>query len=309
KPTKELVDINTVLKNTIDLRAYQMRISNITAEQHLSPNLPRTYANSGQLQQVFLNMVINAEHAVAAAHNSGQITVKTAALNDHIRVSITDNGIGIPPENMNKLFDPFFTTKGDHGGTGLGLSISYGIIKEHHGKITVNSRPGEYTTFVIDLPIVVNDEEMEQIKNSLKPAKAPSPKTEKRILVIDDESNICRVLYRLLSSAGYQVDTISDARAAIIQLKGVTYDLILLDIKMPGMNGIQFYEHLKAIDTSLPNKVICLTGDVISLQNQTFFEKMSVPYITKPFDIQDLIEKVKHNLGGNDAEETSADCR
>ena len=307
KTTKEYVDINAVLKSTVDIRAYEMKTNSVEVVSRLDPDLPKTMANTGQLQQVFLNIVINAEQAIGMAHVPGKLLIKTEIANSKIRVSITDNGVGITKENLNKLFDPFFTTKGDNGGTGLGLSISYGIIKEHKGKIKVKSIPGKGATFIIELPIVSQAIEPEKVPNEASVRRSgETSNTGKRIFVIDDEPNICRVLYRLLSSNGYDVETVSNAQQAIDKLKDANlYDLILLDLKMPGINGIDFYEAMEKIDPLLPNKVICITGDIISTQNKEFLEKAKLPCVTKPFSIDELMLIVKSNLGEKDAKKAS----
>lgn len=309
KPVKEYGDINAILKSTIEIRAYEMRNNNIEITTRFDPELPRTMANFGQLQQVFLNIIINAEQAIAAAQTQGKLVAKTEHGKGKIIISISDNGAGIVKENMNKLFDPFFTTKGDSGGTGLGLSISYGIIKEHNGKIKVKSQQGKGATFIIELPVVAQVSEPER-KLEQPSGKSIKPlSTDKKIIVIDDEPNICRVLYRLLSSAGYQVETISDAQLALSKLKDTNFDLILLDIKMPGMSGIEFYEKMQKIDPALPQKVICITGDIISTQNKIFMEKTSLPCVTKPFSVNELLLQVKSNLGVRNAQETRTNCR
>ena len=305
KTTKEYVDINAVLNSTLDIRAYEMKTNSIEVVSRFDPDLPKTMANTGQLQQVFLNIVINAEQAMAMAHVTGKLSIKTEIVNSKIRVSIADNGVGITKENLNKLFDPFFTTKGDNGGTGLGLSISYGIIKEHKGKIKVKSIAGKGATFIIELPIISQTGEPEKTLSEV-PVRKPKGvlNSGKRIFVIDDEPNICRVLYRLLSSNGYDVETVSNAQQAIDKLKDANlYDLILLDLKMPGINGIEFYEAMEKIDPLLPNKVICITGDIISTQNKEFLEKAKLPCVTKPFSVEELMLTVKSNLGEKDAKE------
>ena len=311
KTTKEYVDINAVLKSTLDIRAYEMKTNSIEVVSRFDPDLPKTMANTGQLQQVFLNIVINAEQAITMARVTGKLSIKTEIVNSKIRVSIADNGVGITKENLNKLFDPFFTTKGDNGGTGLGLSISYGIIKEHKGKIKVKSIAGRGATFIIELPIVSQTVESEKTLSEV-PVRKPegAQNSGKRIFVIDDEPNICRVLYRLLSSNGYDVETVSNAQQAIDKLKDANlYDLILLDLKMPGINGIEFYEAMEKIDPLLPNKVICITGDIISTQNKEFLEKAKLPCVTKPFSVDELMLTVKSNLGEKYAKEAGINRR
>lgn len=308
KPGKEMVNINSLLQSTLDLRAYELRVHNIKVNQALDPALPATMANPGQLQQVFLNIIVNAQHAITAVEKPGEISVQTEYTNGVIRVAITDNGTGIAPDTMQKLFDPFFTTKTDSGGTGLGLSISYGIIQEHLGKILVESQPGEFARFIIELPVVQSPATDNPERKPAPGQITPGPVNAKKILVIDDEPQICRVLYRLLSTTGFQVDTIFDAQTALERLESVNYDLILLDIKMPGMTGIQFCEKLRGINPGLLGRVICVTGDIISRPVQAFLNRTGLPFITKPFLFEDLMDKVKTNLGGTDAEKKSIDC-
>ena len=297
RPDKEYVDINSIITSTMEIRSYEMRTNNIEINSKLNPDLPRTMANIGQLQQVFLNIIINAEQAMTRTNQGGILDIETQHLNGNIRVSITDNGPGIARENIGKLFDPFFTTKGEDGGTGLGLSISYGIINEHSGKIRARSTPGKGATFIVDLPIIAENKQPDKTQPS-DIEDEPKELGGANIMVIDDEPNICRVLDRLLSREGYYVETTSDAKLALEKLNNTNYDLILLDIKMPGMNGIEFYKRIKQINPSLQQKVVCITGDVISTQNKAFLDKARIPCITKPFTVDDLIHQVKSGLGG-----------
>jgi len=295
RPEKEYADINAILANTLAMRSYEMRTNNVSVTQDLDEDLPRTMANVGKLQQVFMNIIVNAEQAMATAHNRGDLSVRTEQVDGQIRISIADDGPGVPEDIIDKLFDPFFTTKSDYGGTGLGLSISYGIVKEHDGKIYVRSVPGKGATFVIDLPVVaeVTRPSKEEV------AGKTSPKvTSARILVVDDEPHICRALDRLLTHEGHKVHTSGSAEAALRRLAKVRYDLVLLDIRMPGMSGIELYERMEDIDPSLQRRVICVTGDVISARNKVFLEESGIPCVAKPFGVDELMRLVKQVLGG-----------
>jgi len=296
RPEKEYADINYIVKSALDIRSYELRTNNIEVITQLAPDLPRTMANVGQLQQVFLNIIVNAEQAMARANGRGRLLVKTEKVNGYIRVSIADNGPGISKDNLGKIFDPFFTTKGEDGGTGLGLSISYGIIKEHRGKIRARSTLGKGTTFIIELPIL---KEAKPEEDAEPAEEEPQRVSGARILVVDDEPNICRVLERLLSREGHSVDTMPDAQRALDSLRDTKYDLILLDLKMPGMSGIEFFNQMKEIDPSLEGKVVCITGDVISPRNKAFLDSTRIPCIVKPFTAEQLMRQVKLGLGGN----------
>jgi two-component system NtrC family sensor kinase len=150
---KVLVDINSIIQGVLQLRSYEQRTRNIEVDTRFASDLPQVMGNGTQLQQVFINIVINAEQAMVGAHGMGKLTIATERIGDIVRVSITDDGPGISPDNMKKLFTPFFTTREVGKGTGLGLSICHGIVTEHGGKLYAKSELGSGATFVVDLPI------------------------------------------------------------------------------------------------------------------------------------------------------------
>lgn len=155
-PSRSLESINDIIDKAIELRSYWLRTSNIEIVRDYSQDIPTLYVDSQQIQQVILNLIMNAEHAIVESKKErGLIRFSTTFNNkdQKIVVSITDNGKGIPQDIIHRIFDPFFTTKPVGIGTGLGLSISHGIIKEHGGDIMVQSKIGEGTTFIIELPL------------------------------------------------------------------------------------------------------------------------------------------------------------
>jgi len=150
---KAMVDINSIIQGVLQLRSYEQRVSNIEVAARFASDLPEIMGNGAQLQQVFLNIIVNAEQAMFEAHNRGKLTIVTERVGDVVRASFTDDGPGISPDNMKQLFTPFFTTREVGKGTGLGLSICHGIVTEHHGKIYAESEYGKGATFVVELPI------------------------------------------------------------------------------------------------------------------------------------------------------------
>jgi PAS domain S-box-containing protein len=150
---KSPTDINSIIQGVLQLRSYEQRVSNIEVDARFASALPPVMGNGAQLQQVFINIIINAEQAMIEAHGKGKLTIATERVGDIVRASITDDGPGISPDNMKKLFIPFFTTREVGKGTGLGLSICHGIVTEHGGKIYAESELGKGATFVIELPI------------------------------------------------------------------------------------------------------------------------------------------------------------
>jgi len=150
---KQMLNINDVINKVLELRAYEQRVENIKVKSLFEPGLPEVMADYFQLQQVFLNIIINAEYFMIKAHNSGKLTITTERVGDIIRASFADDGPGIAKEDLGHIFDPFFTTKEVGKGTGLGLSICHGIMAEHGGRIYVESELGKGTTFIVELPI------------------------------------------------------------------------------------------------------------------------------------------------------------
>jgi len=152
-PAKELVDVNIIIDKVLALRAYEHKVSNIEINIQSASDLPEIMADHFQLQQVFFNIVINAEHFMIEAHGRGTLTITTERTGETVITSFTDDGPGIDKGNLGHLFDPFFSTKEVGKGTGLGLSICHGIITEHNGRIYAESQLGKGATFVVELPI------------------------------------------------------------------------------------------------------------------------------------------------------------
>jgi len=152
-PAKQLVNISDIIEKVLELRAYEQKVNNIRVKRRFAADLPEVMADYFQLQQVFLNIIINAEHFMIEAHSRGTLTITTEKVGNVVRASFADDGPGIPEENLGHLFDPFFTTKEVGKGTGLGLSICHGIVTEHGGRIYAESRLGGGATFSVELPI------------------------------------------------------------------------------------------------------------------------------------------------------------
>ena len=151
---KQPVDINGIITSVLELRAYELKVHNIEVITGFAPALPRVQADGFQLQQVFLNIVINAEYFMIESHGKGKLSIITEQDDGIVRASFTDDGPGISEQNLRHIFDPFFTSKEVGKGTGLGLSICHGIVTEHGGKIYVESEPGKGAVFMVELPAV-----------------------------------------------------------------------------------------------------------------------------------------------------------
>jgi len=157
EPARQPVDINDVVQKALELRAYEFKSANIEVITKLTPGLPQVLVDFQQIEEVFLNIILNAEQVMSGEKGRGRLVIKTERANGYVRVSFTDNGPGIHPEHLDKIFDPFFTTKGERGGTGLGLSICHGIVTKHGGKIYAKSELGKGATFFVELPVLVEN--------------------------------------------------------------------------------------------------------------------------------------------------------
>lgn len=154
------VNINNIIQDTLAMRAYSMETNNIEVTTQFDPALPLTMADTDQLQQVFLNIIINAETGMKLAHGKGNLSIKTETIENTIKISFTDDGPGIPEANLIHLFDPFFSTREVSQGIGLGLSVCYGIITGHNGQIYVRSRLGKGAVFIIELPVIAEEKDV-----------------------------------------------------------------------------------------------------------------------------------------------------
>ena len=300
KPERTLSDINDVLEKTVELRSYELQVNNIEIRRELDRNLPKTIADAHQLQQVFLNVVTNAEQAMLESHGSGHLTIRTRTdlQNAHIVVEIIDDGPGISENHLTKIFDPFFTTKEVGKGTGLGLSLSYGMIKEHGGNIYARSRLGEGATFVIELPIITSLQEEIVADQEPAPEELEFEKLArgKRILVVDDEKYILDFFVEVFQTLPMQVDTADNGRTAMHKMKDIDYDLILTDFRMPQMSGKELFNWVKETRPHLTNRIVFVTGDTVSLETRSFFEDNHTRYLAKPFKIEDVKEVIQQAL-------------
>lgn len=160
KLERTYINVNNIIQNTLAMRVYPLEISNIKVTTQLDPTLPLTMADADQLQQAFLNIIINAETGMKLAHGEGNLLIKTEKIENTIQISFNDDGPGIAEANLIHLFDPFFSTREVGQGAGLGLSVCYGIITEHNGQIYVKSQLGKGSVFTVELPIIAEEKDV-----------------------------------------------------------------------------------------------------------------------------------------------------
>ncbi len=294
QPERKPVSVNALVEAVLEIVSYPLRTGNIEVVKQFGPHLPMVLADAHQIQQVLLNIINNARQAMEAHQPRGQIKITTEVHEPNVRITIRDNGPGIPEKNLRRIFDPFFTTKEVGKGTGLGLSLCYGIIKEHGGSITPLSRPGEGATFVIELPITHDVVALAEASPAAEVKKQdPREGVGRRVLVIDDEEAILQMISEDLHGSGYQVDTAIDGESGLRRLRQTHYDATLCDWKMPGLNGRQVYEQLRATNPGLCRRLIFITGDVINEPMRQFLESEKRPCLAKPFTFAEFHATLK----------------
>jgi two-component system cell cycle sensor histidine kinase/response regulator CckA len=293
--TRMMVDVNEVVRETLQLRAYEQRVHNISVTPMLKPDLPQVFADGHQVKQILLNLMINAEQAMLTAHGRGTLVVRTwhDADADSIVIEVNDDGPGISTETQSRVFDPFFTTKEVGKGTGLGLSVAYAIAQEHGGRMWVSSSPGAGASFFVELPVAGDDR---QISQATQPPIALEAFTGRRVLVVEDEPALGAAVAEALSDAGLVVERASDGEEGLTRLSEGTYDLIVCDLKMPRIDGMQFYRAMAVAAPALRRRVIFVTGAVAGTEAERFLEETGCRWLAKPFRLGDLLRAAREAL-------------
>ena len=285
QPERATTDVNRIVEATLDLQRYTLRTNQVDVVLALDPSLPCTWADPHQLQQVIVNLVANAEHALADWRGLRRLTVSTTCTDGMLRICIADTGPGIPPQDLGRVFNPFFTTKGVGKGTGLGLSISHGIVREHGGRILVESPAGGGATFVVEIPHVPPPADAGGVDPEASP---PGAASGRRVLVVDDEAAIRTVLTAFLKSLGHEVVAVASGRDALARAAAEDYDRILLDLRMPDVSGDVVFTQLRTAHPRLADRVVFVTGDIQSETTRAFLDAAGRPVLTKPFLLDDL---------------------
>ncbi len=293
KPERSMVNVNDIVIESMKLKEYDLKVNNIVMNLTLADDLPHTFADPYQIQQVFINLINNARDALVTGQGKGTLAIRTHVKDGAVLTVFEDSGPGIPDEFIKKIFEPFFTTKETGKGTGLGLSMAYGIIKEHGGTISVESKPGKGAKFVVGLPIISQEEDAGKKAEGEQTAGDRISRNTASILIVEDEEDLARLISEALSNEGYRVDWCNNGEAAIAKLKNNRYDLIISDMKMPGMGGKELYLYMQKHYPKLTEKVLFMTGDVLGKDTQSFLKIAGNKYIEKPFEISKLLRIVR----------------
>jgi two-component system NtrC family sensor kinase len=295
--TRAMVDVNQVVRETLALRAYEQHVSNVTIIDALAAGLPQVFADGHQVQQVLLNLVINAEQAMLSANGRGILVVRTwhDPTQEAVVLEINDDGPGIPDDLQPKIFDPFFTTKEVGQGTGLGLTVAYAIIQEHAGRIRLESRLGRGASFFVELP-VGGAGHFPDVLTTRNATASDEPLQGGAVLIVEDETALAAAVADALQDAGYVVTHAADGEEALALVTRQPFDLVICDLKMPRLDGQAFYASLVQAVPALAKRVIFVTGDVAGTQAERFLERTGCRWLEKPFRLADLLRAVREGL-------------
>ncbi|PYM40198.1 MAG: hypothetical protein DME12_16625 [Candidatus Rokuibacteriota bacterium] len=293
-PERQEVRLNQVVQEAAELLAYPLSVDNIEVRLDLAADPPVLWADPHQLHQVVVNLITNAHHAMRGRPGPRlTLTTRLSREEQSIRLEVADTGIGIAPEIQGRIFEPFFTTKPPGHGTGLGLGLCRAIIVAHGGTIEVESRPGEGAIFRVELPLTVPSSGPEVRELESLPAIQG-----KAILVVDDEHYVADMLADLLRLDDHRVDVAPNGHVALERLRAQPYDLVLIDLKMPELDGPGLYEALARDHPQLLRRLVFLTGDALSSEISAFLERAGAPYLYKPFTLEEVRRVIHRALSG-----------
>lgn len=282
--------VNEILHIALDIAGYGLRSNGTKVVLDLDNSLPTISGDEDQLIQVLINLIVNAEHALEKKGQAGRLTLRTYQdeRHDNVVVEIRDNGDGIPIELQDRIFEPFFTTKNVGRGTGIGLAFCHRIIDSHGGRLSFDSAPGAGTKFFVRLRTA-------SLENSTETGTvhAEDQQDNCRVLIVDDEADVAQLICDLLEERDITVAAVTKATDALRLIQTQTYDAILSDFKMPGMNGQVFHNALLATAPRYQGRIGYITGDAMSPETTDFLKETKCPYIEKPIENRELMKLVE----------------
>ena len=275
--------LNEVVQGAVDLVRHPLKLANIQLELRLASGLPDSMMDPFLLQQVLINLMTNAQHAIEGAGREGKIRIQTSVSDEgELALQVVDNGCGIPKAVESKIFDPFFTTKGVGKGTGLGLSLCYGIVRDHGGRMRVFSTEGEGTRFLIELPVRAPPKPLPT--SELTEAFA-LPVQPQRVLIVDDEPVILELLRGILEGEGHEVVSAEDGATALERAREQRFDAVFTDWRMPRMTGEELYGELIGLDEHYRGRTVFTTGDILHREVTKLAARDGNQLLKKPFAI------------------------
>ena len=300
------VDVNAVVEYIVSTRRYSLETRGVHCIMRLAPEVPLVAGDASQMEQVVLNLLVNAEHALSEALDAprspdaessprGTIGITTAVEQDTVVVEVSDTGCGIAPDDLTRIWDPFWTTKAEGEGTGLGLSVVHGIVSAHGGTIDVDTKVGSGTTFTLHFPRSRDDASKVTPVRGAATVDSVQATRPLDVLVIDDEASITTFLSQYLGSRGHAVLTAQSGPQALTIARSGAFDVVVCDLRMPGMDGLETMRALRALPNGDQPRYILSTGATMGAAVIDAAEALQVAAVVpKPYDIEQLRRAVEH---------------
>lgn len=293
--TRTTVDLNSVVRETVSDLADTHRAAAVTVVEQLDGGLPEVFVDQGQIRQILVVLLNNAEQAMHEAHGGGTLWLRSwhDPARDAVLLEVRDSGPGISAELRAKVFEPFFTTKPAGKGTGLGLTMAYAIAQEHGGLISVGEAAEGGAAFLLELPVGgFGVRRLEALPRKVLP---PVPKGT-RALVIEDETALGDAVAAALADEGFRPDRAEDGAEALKKVSERHYDVIICDLKMPKVDGMSFFREVSAKMPLIGRRLIFVTGDVAGTDAERFLEESGCRWIPKPFRLKELVQLARETL-------------
>jgi PAS domain S-box-containing protein len=296
-PERQRVAVGSVIDETMELLNYSLRVDGIEVHLDLERQAPSLWADGHQIQQVLINLLTNAQHALREVPPPRRVTITTRVTpaRDRVVIEVSDNGPGIPADLQPRIFESFFTTKAPGEGTGLGLALCKGILEGHGGTLAVESESGRGTLFRLDLPVGAATAGAGEVDAA--PAATPVAAHGTSILVVDDEGQVAEMVAELLRGEGHRVQTAADGIEALEKLEHASFDLVVSDLRMPRLDGPGLLREARRDHPALAKRFVFMTGDVLAAGTREFLESTQLPFITKPLASQEVLRAVNQALG------------
>jgi PAS domain S-box-containing protein len=299
QPERVPVTVSEVVSAALDLTGYALKTSGVEVTLDLAPRIPPVLADADQLHQVFMNLIINAQHALQDQPLPRELSLASRfdSSTNTIRITVADNGPGIPASVRKRIFEPYFTTKPLGTGTGVGLAVCLGIVEAHGGTLAVESAEGSGAVFSIVLPAGALDEDSPE--ENEPPRTKP---TQRSALVVDDEVEVREALAEILTSSGHRVVGAASGREALERMSGERFDVILTDMRMPDLDGRGLYREIEARWPERACQVVFISGDTLTSTLRAFAEESGRPVIEKPFlpsEVRRVVSEVVIGLESN----------